>query len=36
MGAMDITIPPAENGSWDINDVKIFTKNLGSVASDNG
>ncbi|KAF7428113.1 hypothetical protein PC9H_007332 [Pleurotus ostreatus] len=36
MGAMDITIPPAKDGAWDIKDVKIFMKNLGSVGSDNG
>ncbi|KAL4258458.1 Glutaminase GtaA [Pleurotus pulmonarius] len=36
MGAMDITIPPAKDGAWDVKDVKIFMKNLGSVGSDNG
>ncbi|KAF4567440.1 hypothetical protein EYR40_006444 [Pleurotus pulmonarius] len=36
MGAMDITLPPAKDGAWDIKDVKIFMKNLGSVGSDNG
>ncbi|KAF4567439.1 hypothetical protein EYR36_011059 [Pleurotus pulmonarius] len=35
MGAMDITIPPAKDGAWDVKDVKIFMKNLGSASVNN-
>ncbi|KAL5533551.1 hypothetical protein ACEPAG_11 [Sanghuangporus baumii] len=37
MGSMDITLPePADDGSWNNTDVRIFMRNVGRIGSDSG
>ncbi|KAL5494578.1 hypothetical protein ACEPAI_39 [Sanghuangporus weigelae] len=37
MGSMDITLPePADDGTWNNTDVRIFMRNVGKIGSDSG
>ncbi|KAL5494541.1 hypothetical protein ACEPAI_2 [Sanghuangporus weigelae] len=34
MGCMDITLSKSSDGSWNMSDVKVFTKNMGGIGTD--